>query len=151
MPLSNVRFCCTAPNGSGRATRSSSAGRHGFDAVLVEHEAVEEAFRAGLARRVHVAAVRLDDGGRMRAQRRRHGGQRAVALVCARLRERPARRARLPGDAPHLVLHRFPFHGLLFEDDQLVAMDERLVGQACQQAVRLQSARVRPMANAARR
>ena len=108
-------------------------GRHVLDAPLVEHKAVHQALlRARRARGRHVLRVRRDDLRRMRAQGRRHGRQRRVTLLGARLRQRPARGPRRLGDAPHLLAHGFVRHSRssLLEHDQLVAVDERLVGQA---------------------
>ena len=84
---------------------------HRLDAPLVEHQAVEQAFLgACLARGVHVAPVRLDDLGDMRAQGCRHRAQRLVALSGAFAPQRARSVPRRLGDLQNLGFDQVVAH-----------------------------------------
>ena len=86
----------------------------GKDAGLVQHEPVQQRLGgAGRARRLHVLAVGLNDGRRLRPQGRRHGVKRPVALLGRRLSQLRARRFCEFRQFAHFL---FQSHGpLLFE------------------------------------
>ena len=87
---------------------------HSKDARLVQHEPVQQRLGgAGRPGRLHVLAVGLHDGRRLRPQGRRHGEQRPVALLGRRLSQLHARRFCEFRQLAHFL---FQSHGpLLFE------------------------------------